>query len=445
MRTMMLFVGMLIMIVSGAFGQNIPETKVRVKPSILTPTTYSGDDTIWVDQNYTFGLQFASQGASQRLDYADVIVSWDPSKFQYISSQPANDARISQSTPTLSPASVANGVNDSFADGNAMFRIQRNPSWGGAGGTPPAYQLATVTGNDIPNYFNGLNKITLRCISSFIGQTTQISVLPSIQIPGYQTAFTKVWGCDPVVDVTGVLMGRTVTGHPSPASKLDLALEAPDASVQTGNIISIPLKVQPQTDPQRFIVADIAFTWNPSHLRLVGLDYIGNNNGVWDGASGFPESNNNGSNVCCDLFGTNEVIPPQDGTGLIYIYGQLGVNFTAFQPEVLCNLKFEVVGSFATTQVTTVPSIQSPGGLQQSVIYGSSIPGLSVTGTHIPAIIQGGLRLGDLDGDGMVGSADLAVMLSSWGQSSFGSNPADLNGDGVVNAPDLSILVSNWN
>lgn len=48
--------------------------------------------------------------------------------------------------------------------------------------------------------------------------------------------------------------------------------------------------------------------------------------------------------------------------------------------------------------------------------------------------------LGDLTGDGVVNSADLAILLGQWG---FGGS-ADLTGDGVVNAADLSVLLGNW-
>lgn len=46
----------------------------------------------------------------------------------------------------------------------------------------------------------------------------------------------------------------------------------------------------------------------------------------------------------------------------------------------------------------------------------------------------------DLDGDGLVNAADLAVLLTNWG----GGKAGDLNGDGLVDATDLSILLSNW-
>ncbi len=49
---------------------------------------------------------------------------------------------------------------------------------------------------------------------------------------------------------------------------------------------------------------------------------------------------------------------------------------------------------------------------------------------------------GDLDGDGMVGPADLATMLGSWGVCP--DCPADLDGDGAVGPADLATLLGNW-
>jgi opacity protein-like surface antigen len=52
-------------------------------------------------------------------------------------------------------------------------------------------------------------------------------------------------------------------------------------------------------------------------------------------------------------------------------------------------------------------------------------------------------RAGDLNLDGVVGSADLTLLLGAWG----GTLPeiTDLTGDGVVNSADLSFLLSKWN
>ncbi|MCA9286721.1 MAG: hypothetical protein KDA22_15970, partial [Phycisphaerales bacterium] len=47
---------------------------------------------------------------------------------------------------------------------------------------------------------------------------------------------------------------------------------------------------------------------------------------------------------------------------------------------------------------------------------------------------------GDLDGDGVVGGADLGILLSGWGWP----NPGDLDDNGVVDGADLGILLSLW-
>ena len=46
----------------------------------------------------------------------------------------------------------------------------------------------------------------------------------------------------------------------------------------------------------------------------------------------------------------------------------------------------------------------------------------------------------DLNGDGIVGAADLAILLSQWG----GPGSGYLNGDGIVGGPDMAALLSVW-
>ena len=51
----------------------------------------------------------------------------------------------------------------------------------------------------------------------------------------------------------------------------------------------------------------------------------------------------------------------------------------------------------------------------------------------------------DLNGDGMVGPSDLAILLGAWGRCPDCANcPADLDADCIVGASDLAILLSNW-
>jgi hypothetical protein len=53
-----------------------------------------------------------------------------------------------------------------------------------------------------------------------------------------------------------------------------------------------------------------------------------------------------------------------------------------------------------------------------------------------------GAKLGDIDGDGDVDTADLLALLAAWGPCE--GCPEDLNGDGLVNTSDLLTLLANW-
>ncbi len=48
---------------------------------------------------------------------------------------------------------------------------------------------------------------------------------------------------------------------------------------------------------------------------------------------------------------------------------------------------------------------------------------------------------GDLNGDGRVDAADLALLLAAWAAT---GGPADLDGNGVVEAGDLAVLLASW-
>ena len=62
-------------------------------------------------------------------------------------------------------------------------------------------------------------------------------------------------------------------------------------------------------------------------------------------------------------------------------------------------------------------------------------------GFHAVQAFVGPAVLGDIDGDGVVGNIDLALLLGAWGTS---GGPADLDGDGVVGNTDLAILLGAW-
>jgi len=82
--------------------------------------------------------------------------------------------------------------------------------------------------------------------------------------------------------------------------------------------------------------------------------------------------------------------------------------------------------SFNSITSSTNPETWQPGGNSAALC-------VSVHGT-VPA------NPADLDGDGTVGPADLAVLLGAWGTS----GPGDLSGDGTVGPADLAVILGAW-
>jgi hypothetical protein len=78
--------------------------------------------------------------------------------------------------------------------------------------------------------------------------------------------------------------------------------------------------------------------------------------------------------------------------------------------------------------------------------YRIRIGGYSGSGTGVLTLIEAGPCPSpcpsDLDGDGAVGGADLAILLGAWGI--LGTHPADLNLDELVDGADLAILLGAW-
>ena len=52
--------------------------------------------------------------------------------------------------------------------------------------------------------------------------------------------------------------------------------------------------------------------------------------------------------------------------------------------------------------------------------------------------------LGDITGNLIVDSVDLAIVLSAWGSSGGEFAGTDINQDGIVNATDLTAILSSW-
>ena len=77
-------------------------------------------------------------------------------------------------------------------------------------------------------------------------------------------------------------------------------------------------------------------------------------------------------------------------------------------------------------------------------LYDASVPAIAVGDASFDFEI-GFSIVGDLDGDGRVGMADLLILLVAWGPcEDCGDCPGDLDGDCTVGTGDLIVMLGNW-
>lgn len=89
-----------------------------------------------------------------------------------------------------------------------------------------------------------------------------------------------------------------------------------------------------------------------------------------------------------------------------------------------------------------LPTVLPAGQVARLLINGTFSNGTSTTTGSSALQVSGArvIRPGDLNGDGIVNGADLASLLTGWGQP----GPTDLNASGNTDGADLVILLTNW-
>jgi hypothetical protein len=237
--------------------------------------------------------------------------------------------------------------------------------------------------------------------------------------------------------IAAFIAAALAAGTAGADSLIGLQLVGPSTPVTVGQTIQIRLraKQEPQSKFKfvgtKFVAIDCILGWDPTKLKLMGLSTSGS---VPLLSSYFPTPSN-------DYTGINEVVPPQDGTGLYYALAPLGnpvaVPTTGVQ-VVTFNFRVESAFSSATINILDTLTVTTPA---DTIVYDGTVPGLDVTGSITSVtVVQVPACPSDLNGDGTVGAADLALLLNQWG----GAGSGDLDGSGAVGGADLSILLGDW-
>ena len=70
-------------------------------------------------------------------------------------------------------------------------------------------------------------------------------------------------------------------------------------------------------------------------------------------------------------------------------------------------------------------------------------PTFLMGGGLVVDVLRRTVLVGDVNGDGEVGFADLLLVLARWGEA-CGDCPEDLSGNGVIDFDDVLTLLTNW-
>ena len=94
----------------------------------------------------------------------------------------------------------------------------------------------------------------------------------------------------------------------------------------------------------------------------------------------------------------------------------------------------DIDGDFSLEGTTlTVAWNQGPGTRQQEATF--TVP---------PVVTPPVDCVGDINGDGVVDSGDLGILIALWNTEPTAVPEADLNGDGTVNSADIGLLIGRW-
>jgi hypothetical protein len=159
------------------------------------------------------------------------------------------------------------------------------------------------------------------------------------------------------------------------SAAIDLELRQPSQIVIVGQTVQIGLyAVSDNLSNQSLSTVDLVFSWDPSYLQLISLNQTGADANVL--SAFFPAG---------DMWGLNEAVPPQDGTGLQLTWAMFGSPVQATPAgTLLTTFQFQALTEtplFSPTQmIINTSGGNGPGGPRETKVLSGEESNLPVTG-----------------------------------------------------------------
>lgn len=134
---------------------------------------------------------------------------------------------------------------------------------------------------------------------------------------------------------------------------------------------------------------------------------------------------------------TNPMIAPGGLDAIVSVTaaGKTQKRINNGQPSYLCTMQVPLHFGLGSARIIDEIRILWPRGIETVLV---DVPVDQVLDVQAPVP-------GDIDADGRIDGADLAVLLAMWGEvTSFDQLIADLNSDGIIDGLDLAKLLAGW-
>ncbi len=120
-------------------------------------------------------------------------------------------------------------------------------------------------------------------------------------------------------------------------------------------------------------------------------------------------------------------------TWLVLVYHRVGATNTSAED-------YGVTNANLTTEAAYIKSKVTAGQIANLTVA----QGIAEVQAQLGVVTPPATKPGDVNGDNVIDSLDLSLVLSNWNKTSATKAQGDLNADGIVDSLDLSLVLANW-